>query len=108
MMSNAYADHRSHTMHLMQDVGQLIPLPDVLFFLNYGVDRLRFLRPVPVGSRLRACVRLTGVDLLPEIKAARGWPAKLRMAVEAEVEGEETLGPAMVVELLGHPVFPEK
>ena len=38
----------------------------------------------------------------------RGWLAKLRVAVEAEVEGEEDLGPAMVVELLGHPVFPEQ
>lgn len=101
-------DGGAHMMRAAQDVGQAMPLPDVLYNLNRGVDKLRFLRPVPVGSRLRARVRLAGVELLPALEGARGWPAKLRVAVEAEVEGEEDLGPAMVVELLGHPVFPEQ
>jgi acyl dehydratase len=28
--------------------------------LNYGLDRVRFMSPVPVGSRLRAGVELVG------------------------------------------------
>jgi acyl dehydratase len=32
------------------------------FFVNYGLNRLRFPSPVPVGSRLRLGVTLTSVD----------------------------------------------
>src|ERR1700683_2629301 len=33
------------------------------FFVNYGLNRLRFPSPVPVGSRLRLGVTLTSVDV---------------------------------------------
>ena len=63
-------DGGAHMMRAAQDVGQAMPLPDVLYNLNRGVDKLRFLRPVPVGSRLRARVRLAGVELLPALEGA--------------------------------------
>ncbi|HVE48519.1 MAG TPA: MaoC/PaaZ C-terminal domain-containing protein [Casimicrobiaceae bacterium] len=30
--------------------------------LNYGLDRVRFLAPVPAGSRVRTRVKLVGVE----------------------------------------------
>ena len=51
--------------------------------INYGFDRVRFLAPVPVGSRVRAAVTVTAVELRD--------PTTLQVTqgVTVEVEGQE-------------------
>ncbi|AEY91208.1 MULTISPECIES: MaoC family dehydratase [Streptomyces] len=49
--------------------------------VNFGLDKVRFPRPVPVGSRVRGGAKLTGVRETPA-----GHLAAVRMTVE--VEGE--------------------
>ncbi|OLR94119.1 MaoC family dehydratase [Actinokineospora bangkokensis] len=59
--------------------------------VNTGVDQLRFLRPVPVGSRIRATARLDSV------RVSRRGVADLAVAATIEVEG--TPGPAATATL---------
>jgi acyl dehydratase len=48
--------------------------------LNYGLDKVRFVAPVPVGERLRAHFRLLAWDALPN----GGAQLKIEMTVECE------------------------
>ncbi len=67
--------------------------PDrMVMAINYGTDKLRFIEPVKVGSRIRARTRLLDV-------AAKG-PGRwlLKNEVTVEIEGVER--PALVVEAL--------
>lgn len=59
--------------------------------VNYGIDKLRFPSPVPVGSKLRAGVQLASVD-----EVTGGAQAKL--IVTYEVEGSSK--PACVAEII--------
>jgi acyl dehydratase len=59
--------------------------------VNYGIDKLRFPSPVPVGSKLRAGVQLASVD-----EVTGGAQAKL--IVTYEVEGSAK--PACVAEII--------
>ena len=59
--------------------------------VNYGVDRVRFPAPVPVGSRLRARFRVTDVEDVPGGVQAR---------VEATVERDGGAKPVCVAVLL--------
>jgi acyl dehydratase len=43
---------------------QLYAVEGVSMVINYGLDRVRFLSPVPVGSRVRAAVRIVDVTAL--------------------------------------------
>ncbi|MFE5189427.1 MaoC family dehydratase [Streptomyces sp. NPDC056628] len=61
--------------------------------VNFGLDKVRFPRPVPVGSRVRGGARLTGVRETPA-----GHLAAVRMTVE--VEGEERPRSACVADTL--------
>ncbi|HEY4278101.1 MAG TPA: MaoC family dehydratase [Conexibacter sp.] len=47
------------TPMLMQ---QLYTVTNVAFALNYGLDRVRFPAPLPVGSRVRASAQISSVD----------------------------------------------
>jgi acyl dehydratase len=47
--------------------------------INYGLDRVRFPAPVPVGSRIRARVRLLAAE-----EIAEGLQAKWNITVECE------------------------
>jgi len=60
--------------------------------LNYGLDRLRFIEPVPVGSRVRARSRLIAVT---EKESGR-WLIKEETTVE--IEGSDR--PALIAEPL--------
>jgi acyl dehydratase len=42
-----------------------IVMPDVKMGVNYGLNKVRFPAPVPVGSRLRARIKLLTVDDIP-------------------------------------------
>ncbi|MFM0326907.1 MaoC family dehydratase [Caballeronia glebae] len=58
--------------------------------LNYGLDKVRFIAPVPVGRRLRAQFRLI------EWTAVNGGGAQLKIEMTVECEGQDK--PACVAE----------
>jgi acyl dehydratase len=60
--------------------------------VNYGLNKLRFITPVKVGSRVRAHLTLAGVDDVP------GDALQVATAVSIELEGAEK--PAAVAETL--------
>ena len=57
--------------------------------INYGINRLRFVNPVPVGSRVRGRIALNAVETTP-----RGVQAVFGVSIE--IEGIDR--PAMVSE----------
>ncbi len=59
--------------------------------VNYGIDKLRFPSPVPVGSKLRAGVQLASVE---EVTGG----AQVKLVVTYEVEGSPK--PACVAEII--------
>ena len=69
----------------------LISVEQISMGINYGVNKIRFPAPVPVGSRIRVGAELSSVD---EIKG--GVQAVITITVE--VEGSPK--PACVVESL--------
>lgn len=77
---------------LMADIG----LPemeglDLGKTLNYGLDRVRFVRPLPVGDRVRMVATLASVD-----------PKNDRLLITAEItlETDDGLGPVLVARWL--------
>jgi acyl dehydratase len=72
--------------HFMHD---LYRVDNVAMAINYGFNKVRFITPVPVGSRLRAASRITAVAEL-----SGGLQATLTTTIE--VEGSDK--PAAVVE----------
>ena len=71
--------------------GQLLRAEGVKLGLNYGLDRVRFITPVRVGSRLRARFTLTGItDVEGGVQVS--WTATV------EIEGSEK--PACVAQML--------
>ena len=68
------------------------PLDGVVMGLNYGFDKIRYLVPVPSGSRVRGRFKLTSV----EDKGAGRWLIKHEVTVE--IDGADK--PALVAEWL--------
>jgi acyl dehydratase len=72
-------------------------LPEVLTVegarmgINYGIDRVRFTAPVPVGSRVRLKAKLASAE-------RRGEGVLYKLGVEVEIEDAEK--PALVGEVL--------
>jgi len=67
--------------------------PDhMVMVINYGADKVRFIEPVTVGSRIRGRTRLVEVTE----KASDRWLVKNEITVE--IEGVER--PALIVEAL--------
>jgi acyl dehydratase len=60
--------------------------------INYGSDKVRFLNPVLVGSRIRT------VSTLKDVRERAPGQILLTSGVVVEIEGEET--PAMVADVL--------
>ena len=75
-------------------------LPEALPFcdmgLNYGLNKLRFTRPVPVDSRVRGRFVLAGVD---DVSGG----LQLHFTVSVEIEGSDK--PALVAESLVRRLF---
>lgn len=69
------------------------PLEGVVMGVNYGFDKLRFLAPVPAGSRVRGRFKLLGA----EDKGGGRWLLKHELTVE--IDGAEK--PALIAEWLG-------
>jgi acyl dehydratase len=76
---------------LPQLMPQVLRIEDSVMGVNYGVEKVRFTSPVPVGSRVRLHARLLGSD-------AKGAGRLNRIGVQMEIDGEEK--PAMVGEVL--------
>ena len=69
------------------------PLDGVVMGVNYGFDKLRFLAPVPAGSRIRGRFKLLSAD----DRGDGRWLLKHELTVE--VEGGDK--PALIAEWLG-------
>jgi acyl dehydratase len=87
--------HGFLTLSMLVHLGASIPqdparFAGVLMGVNYGFDKVRFVSPVPVGSRIRASSELVDVQL----KDANNLQVTRRFAVE--VEGNER--PALVAD----------
>jgi acyl dehydratase len=84
--------HGYLTLSLVAPVlGRLVRVTDSRTGVNYGLDRVRFPAPLPVGSRWRG-----GAELLEVSEVAGGVQLKARVTIE--VEGSER--PAMVADAL--------
>jgi acyl dehydratase len=70
---------------------QLLQVTDALAGVNYGLDKVRFPAPLPVGAEFRGGAELVSVDTVPG-----GLQGKLKVTIE--VKGSEK--PAMVAECL--------
>lgn len=81
--------HGFLTLSLTAGIGPGLALPVDYTAVNYGLDRVRFITPVPAGSRVRATAQLTGVS-----GAAQG----IRVEQEVTVELEGSAEPACAAE----------
>jgi acyl dehydratase len=90
--------HGYLTMSLVNHfLPQLIEVRSFTHAVNVGADRLRFLNPVRVGTRIRATGEIVGVE---EVKGA--MQSVVRVTVE--IEGEDK--PACVVDTISR-YYPE-
>ena len=78
--------------------GNFIDTPNVTRAINFGLNKVRFMTPVPVGSRVRARATITKAQ-------RRAGALLLTSEVRIDVEGERK--PACVAETLGLYFFAE-
>jgi acyl dehydratase len=72
-------------------INELLTVEGVATSVNYGLERVRFPAPVPVGARFRASLDLADVT---EIEGG----VQMKIAATVEVEGSDK--PALVAECL--------
>ena len=90
--------HGFLTLSLLPHLSGQIPpsepkaMEGLVMAVNYGLDKVRFPAPVPVGSKIRARRSLAGAEL------KGGSSVQLKQVVTIEVEGQEK--PACVAESL--------
>jgi len=94
--------HGFLTLSLLVHLSASIPLPGerydgILMGINYGFDKVRFITPVKVGSRIRVKSVLASVDL----KDANNLQIVRTMTVE--IEGEPK--PALVADWISRLVY---
>lgn len=83
--------HGFLTLSLLPEMeASALVLDDVRLGVNYGLNRVRFPDPVPVGSRLRGHFRLLAYDPLPD--------GGVQLTVEVTVEREGSAKPVCVAE----------
>ena len=75
-------------------------MPGQAMGINYGFNKLRFLTPVPAGSRLRGRFTLTAVRQRSDTELLR----ETRLTIE--IEGHDS--PALVADWLGLSVFSDE
>ncbi|MBC7295652.1 MAG: MaoC family dehydratase [Dietzia sp.] len=82
--------HGYLTLSLLPVLGaEVMEIRGFRMMINYGVDKVRFPAPVPVGSRIRAGIELTSLQ-------RRSSGVQLGSLVTVEVEGSDR--PAVVAE----------
>ncbi len=72
-------------------LSEVMTVEDARMGINYGMDRVRFTAPVPVGSQVRANAKLLSAE-------RRGEGVLYKLAVEVEIKDAEK--PALVGEVL--------
>ena len=72
-------------------LAQVMSVTDARMGVNYGTDKVRFITPVPVGSKVRAKAKLIEGN-------RKGDGVLYKVGVELEIEGTDK--PAMVGEVL--------
>ena len=86
--------HGFLTVSLMSGMSYgLLKIEGVTRAINYGFDKLRFLAPVPAGSRVRGRFKL----LSAEDKGGGRWLIKHELTIE--IDGADK--PALIAEWLG-------
>ena len=93
--------HGFLTLSMLVHLSTTIPsdftkLDGVLMGVNYGLNKVRFVNPVPAGSRIRATAATVGVEL-------KGNAVDQVRAMTVEIEGADK--PALVAEWIGRTVF---
>lgn len=88
--------HGFLTLSLIPGIAKPAEVPGVRMGINYGLDRVRFITPVPSGSRVRARSKLL------EISEVAGG-LQLKTEITIELEGSEK--PACVAETLSRLYF---
>jgi len=87
----------SMLVHLSTTIPVESPRMDgVLMGVNYGMNKVRFLNPVPAGSRIRATSQSVDVVL-------KGNAVDMTRMMTVEIEGQEK--PALIAEWIGRTVF---
>lgn len=82
--------HGFLTLSLLSWMGEhAFEIPNLRMSLNYGLNRVRFPAPLPVGSRVRGVFRLLACEPIDG-----GW----QVTVEATVEREGSAKPVCVAE----------
>jgi acyl dehydratase len=74
-------------------IRSIIGLKGLKNTLNYGANRIRYLTPVPAGSRLRGRVTVIAAEDVP--------PDALRVTYKVTIEIEDGKRPACVAEVIG-------
>jgi acyl dehydratase len=75
-----------------------LQMPSAKMGVNYGLNKVRFITPVPAGSRIRAHFKLLEAQPLPAPSAA--LTGGLQTTVEVTIELENHPKPACVAESL--------
>lgn len=88
--------HGFLTLSLIAGIAEPVEIPGVRMAINYGLDRVRFVTPVPSGSRVRARSKLVDVS---EVSGG------LQLKTEVTVELEDSEKPACVAETLTRVYF---
>ncbi len=88
--------HGFLTLSLVVTLQPKLEVPGVRMGINYGLDRVRFIAPVPSGSRIRARSVLREVD-----EVAGG----LQVKQEVTIELENSEKPACVAESIARLYF---
>src|SRR3984885_828047 len=74
-----------------QLTGDLLRVDGVTMAINYGLNKVRFTSPVPVGSQVRAGATLVAIDDVP---------GGVQMALDVVVEIKDAERPACVAQTL--------
>ena len=89
--------HGYLTLSLIPSLGGSgLGLDGVKMGINYGLDRVRFITPVPAGARVRARRKLL------EVREGEGF-VQMKVEVTVEIEGKDK--PACVAETLSRAYF---
>jgi acyl dehydratase len=84
--------HGFLTMSLLPHMlSQIMAVRGVSAVINYGMNRLRFPAPVPVGARIRCAISLASVKEVP---------GGVECQLDCRVDVENAPKPALVAELL--------
>ena len=81
-------------------VYQMPSVEGVVMGVNYGMNKMRFVSPVPVGSKIR------GRFVLDKVEEIRPGEIQTTTTVTVEIDGKDK--PALVAEWLGRRYFGEQ